>query len=205
MVLGGGGSSATPALDAVLVEGNTTGGTDVVVSAGDAVLFTENAAVPWTPAAGLGTYWVRDDAPNVPVFTDDAGADNVLAYVGATVTVPATLAYAVSGDLAVDTNVAFPLRPHVTFTITGVDVEVKTAPTGANIIVDVNVEGSTIFADPSDRPEIVATEFTASGGDLGTTTISADEAVTIDVDQIGSTIAGADLVVMLRGTVQGTV
>lgn len=27
------------------------------------------------PTAGVGQYWVRDDAPNTPMFTDDAGTD----------------------------------------------------------------------------------------------------------------------------------
>src|SRR5262245_25673073 len=47
---------------------------------------TEQAAVPGgAPAAGHGKVWVRNDAPNVLIFTDDNGTDNELAYgVGAT-------------------------------------------------------------------------------------------------------------------------
>jgi hypothetical protein len=45
----------------------------------DYLLTTEFAAVPLTPAAGEGTFWVRDDAPNTPMFTDDAGTDHELA------------------------------------------------------------------------------------------------------------------------------
>lgn len=42
----------------------------------------EQAAVPGgAPAAGDGTFWIRDDAPNVPIFTDDSGADRLLAYI----------------------------------------------------------------------------------------------------------------------------
>jgi len=74
---------ATPDLDAVLVVGNVTGGSDIEVSSGDTIILNEQAAVPWTPAATKGTIWVRNDVPNVPVFTDDAGNDNELAYAGA--------------------------------------------------------------------------------------------------------------------------
>jgi len=38
-------------------------------------LFTERAAHDFTPAATRGILWVRSDAPNVLVFTDDAGTD----------------------------------------------------------------------------------------------------------------------------------
>lgn len=33
------------------------------------------------PTAGFGRFWTRDDAPNIPMFTDDTDVDNVLAYV----------------------------------------------------------------------------------------------------------------------------
>jgi len=46
------------------------------VSAG--VEHTETSAAPSTPGPGDGMFWVRDDSPNVPMFTDDAGTDFVL-------------------------------------------------------------------------------------------------------------------------------
>ena len=39
---------------------------------------TETGVVPGTPAAGSGQFWVRNDVPNVPIFTDDNGVDWVL-------------------------------------------------------------------------------------------------------------------------------
>lgn len=38
----------------------------------------EQATVPGTGGAGIGRVWVRDDAPNVMVFTDDTGTDTIL-------------------------------------------------------------------------------------------------------------------------------
>ena len=42
--------------------------------------FNENASIPGTlaPAAGEGALWVRNDTPNVLIFTDNAGTDWVL-------------------------------------------------------------------------------------------------------------------------------
>jgi hypothetical protein len=77
---------------------------------------------------------------------------------------------------------------------------VLTAPTGANLIVDVNKNGTTIFTTQANRPEITAGSKTATSGAPDVTSLSKNDAITIDVDQVGSTIAGADLSVMVRGT-----
>jgi len=47
--------------------------TPKVVNVGD-IVQTERAAAA-APIAGLGQFWVRDDVPNVPMFTDDLGTD----------------------------------------------------------------------------------------------------------------------------------
>jgi len=46
------------------------------------IRFTERADHIQTPVATFGEFWVRNDAPNVPMFTDDAGTDFVLNSVG---------------------------------------------------------------------------------------------------------------------------
>lgn len=47
------------------------------------MVFTEQTTVPGgAPGAGFGTVWVRDDAPNVLMFTDDAGTDWQISGVG---------------------------------------------------------------------------------------------------------------------------
>jgi len=49
------------------------------------IRFPERATVPNAPAAwaGYGTYWVKNDVPSTPYFTDDTGVDHLLAYSGA--------------------------------------------------------------------------------------------------------------------------
>lgn len=83
----------------------------------------------------------------------------------------------------------------------GVRLGVTTAPTGATLLVDVNVTGSgSIF---STRPQIDATEKTsttaATAPVITDTTLDDDAEITIDIDQVGSTIAGAGLKVHLIG------
>jgi hypothetical protein len=79
-----------------------------------------------------------------------------------------------------------------------IEASVGTAPTDASLIVDVNVNGETIFATPADRPTIAASGFVDSAGALSRDTLVGGEYLTMDIDQIGSTIAGADLTVVIR-------
>ena len=44
----------------------------------DFVLSMRERAASFSDIAGRGQYWVRNDAPNTPVFTDDTGVDHVL-------------------------------------------------------------------------------------------------------------------------------
>ena len=85
-------------------------------------------------------------------------------------------------------------------TLTSVRLNVNTAPTGAAIIVDINEGGSSVF---STRPQIDANAKTNVGS--GTPAVISDSAladdaeITIDIDQVGSTIAGKGLKVWLMG------
>lgn len=85
-------------------------------------------------------------------------------------------------------------------TIVGVSVSVDTAPTGADIIVDVNKNGTTIFTTQANRPRVVAGAFSTAAEvtNMNVTSIAAGDYITIDVDQVGSTVAGSDLSVFVR-------
>jgi hypothetical protein len=50
----------------------------------DGVTMNEAAAEPTATAAGEGSYWVKDDAPTTPYFTDDDSDDHQLAYLADT-------------------------------------------------------------------------------------------------------------------------
>lgn len=82
-------------------------------------------------------------------------------------------------------------------TIANVVASVSTAPTGATVIFDVNKNGTTIFSTQANRPTIAISGFVDLSSTPNTTSVAAGEYLTIDVDQIGSTIAGADAVVKI--------
>lgn len=78
-------------------------------------------------------------------------------------------------------------------TISGIRLAVGVAPAGADLICDVNLNGNTIFTTQGNRPTITAGNAIGALTAPDVTTVSAGDYITIDVDQIGSSTAGADL------------
>jgi hypothetical protein len=82
------------------------------------------------------------------------------------------------------------------YTIASVRASVGTAPTGTSLIVDVNKNGTTIFTTQTNRPTI-SSYTTALITNMEVTTVAAGDYLTVDIDQVGSTVAGTDLVVLI--------
>ena len=83
------------------------------------------------------------------------------------------------------------------YVVEKIRISVGTAPTGADLIADVNLNGVSVFASQAARPRIVA------GQNVGSVTptnlvVNVDQYLTVDVDQVGSTEPGADIVVQIR-------
>ncbi len=79
-------------------------------------------------------------------------------------------------------------------TITVLRGAVGTPPTGSEIVLDVNVNGGSVFATPADRLSILADAHTAVVQPVDLT-VAAGDYLTVDVDDVGSTTPGADLTV----------
>lgn len=84
-----------------------------------------------------------------------------------------------------------------TRTLGAVRASVGIAPTGTTVIVDVNINGTTIYGTQANRPTIGTGSFTALGGSNSITTIGTASYLTVDIDQVGSTVTGSDLVVQI--------
>uniref|UniRef100_UPI003F490D8E hypothetical protein n=1 Tax=Nonomuraea sp. CA-251285 TaxID=3240002 RepID=UPI003F490D8E len=85
-----------------------------------------------------------------------------------------------------------------TLTLRGVRASVGTAPTGASIVVDINIGGATIFSTQANRPSIAASANTSGKvTNYNTTTIADGGYFTVDIDAVGSGTAGADLTVQI--------
>ena len=85
-------------------------------------------------------------------------------------------------------------------TLTEVRCSVLTAPTGSVVTVDINEDGTTIL---STKLTIDATELTsqtaATPAVISDAGLADDAAITIDIDTVGASVAGAGLVVTLVG------
>jgi hypothetical protein len=87
------------------------------------------------------------------------------------------------------------------FTLAAVRASVTTAPTGAAISVGINEGGVSILSTDLTIDATELTSTTAAVAAVISDSALADDAeITIDIDQIGSTIAGAGLKVYLIGT-----
>ena len=84
------------------------------------------------------------------------------------------------------------------YTLIDYRVRWGTAPTGASGIVDINKNGTTIFTTQGNRPTATTGTKLATTTAPNVTTFADGDYISIDVDAIGSTVAGADLVIALR-------
>jgi hypothetical protein len=87
-------------------------------------------------------------------------------------------------------------------TLTGVKAGCTTAPTGATLTIDINEAGSTILTtkltiDASEKTSASAATAAVIGG--AGPALASDALMTIDIDQVGSSVAGAGLKVYLIG------
>jgi hypothetical protein len=108
--------------------------------------------------------------------------------------------FVVSGTLTTGANqCAYFLAP-LHCRVDEVFCHAATAPSGADIIIDVNYDGTSMFATPAYQP-MVSDSLNDGVTSLvdGGSSINKDAVITVDVDQIGSGTAGSDLTVFVRG------
>lgn len=87
-----------------------------------------------------------------------------------------------------------------TLTLIRWDFRAKTAPTGAALIADVNVAGTSLWdSNQGNRPTIAAGQTSGTDTSFDTASLADGDVLTLDVDQIGSTIAGGQITVILEG------
>jgi hypothetical protein len=158
------------------------------------VLFQREQAAADADVAAQGQWWTKTATPNRPMFTDDAGTDHEL--------LAAEIGIACSDETTALTTGAAKatFRMPYAMTLSEVRASVTTAPTGSVLTVDINETGTTIL---STKITIDATEKTsetaATAPVISDTALADDAEITIDIDTVGSTVAGAGLKVWLIG------
>lgn len=153
----------------------------------------------FSPGGGSGSGALSGDSD---VALSNPATDHVLAYDGTTAKwinkpVPAAGAFVLSrpGALTVAGGSA---RLPLPFDCTLVGVAAAIGETADDaVLVDINCNGTSIFADANDRPSITASSYQSAESVIAAS-VTAGDYLTVDVDQVGSTAPGADLTVVIR-------
>ncbi|GII83300.1 hypothetical protein Ssi03_12900 [Sphaerisporangium siamense] len=113
---------------------------------------------------------------------------------------PITLTYSISGSVTVGAG-TFRIYNDSgnAWTVLAVRATVGTAPTGGTngIRIDVNKNGTSIFASSGAQPAIAVSTNTIKTTTFATSTVADGEYLTVDVDTIGATVSGSNLVVQV--------
>lgn len=185
----------------------------VVASLNLAHLNTWTVTQVFSQATGAGISVVMKPATGSPTgdifqITNNAGSTvyNVCDSIGNMFPYPVTFGLAAGTAATTGTNLTFQVIMPSAGKILKAWAKATTGPTGADLIFDINLNGSTIWSTQANRLKIVAGATTGNTTTFNTTTFAAGDLFTIDIDQVGSTIAGQDITVMLFcvGTNNGT-
>jgi hypothetical protein len=161
----------------------------------NAVLVDGNGSETINEVSGIYLYLQHDYI----TIQSDGSNWKLLAKTWNEVIIPFTIA----GNL---TAVA-PAAPSWIFTwltgrIFGAYAYIRTAPTTSDLIFDVNKNGTTVWSTQANRLTVVDGASTGVQVAFNTVLLSQDDRLDLDVDQIGSGVAGADATVLLNVRVQ---
>lgn len=113
--------------------------------------------------------------------------------------IPRGFAFSVVGTLSTGTSQTPALIALQSMTISKAYANVKTAPTGASILVDINKNGTSIWGTTqANRLTVLASATTGTQTSFDTTALVEGDILTIDLDQVGSTVAGADITITVK-------
>jgi hypothetical protein len=199
-----------PATDGTTGQVLSTNGSAVLswaTAGGGSVTIGTNAADVLSAEAGEIT--ADDAAADKIVFWDDSASKLTYLAMGDGVAIDGTTIYAQdwfviavsdeSTNLATGPNKVYFRMPYAG-TLLAVRASVNTAPTDANIEVDINEDGSPLLSTILSIDESEKTSTTAAVPAVisGTGALTDDAEITIDIDQVGSTVAGKGLKVYLK-------
>jgi hypothetical protein len=198
-----------PATDGTTGQALTTNGSAVLswaTAGGGSVTIGTSAADVLSAAAGEIT--ADDAAADKIVFWDDSASKLTYLALGDGVAIDGTTIYGQdwfviaasdeATDLATGTGKVYFRMPYAG-TLLAVKATVNTAPTGSTLICDINEAGTSVLGtklsiDASEKTSDTA----ASAATITDSALANDAEITIDIDQVGSTIKGKGLKVYLK-------
>jgi hypothetical protein len=188
------------------VTGATGVGVTGATGPGASVTIGTSAADILSIASGEIT--ADDAAADKIVFWDDSANKLTYLALGDGVAIDGTTIYAQdwfviaasdeATNLTTGTNKVYFRMPYAA-TLLSVKATVNTAPTGSTLICDINEAGTSVLGtklsiDASEKTSDTA----ASAATITDSALANDAEITIDIDQVGSTVAGKGLKVYLK-------
>lgn len=205
-IMAGGGMTNPMTTAEDIIVGGTAGaparlgiGTD-----GQVLTVVAGALAYATPSAGTGDVVGPASAVTARIATFNGTTGKLIQDGGKTIAQLQTQSISIACSdetTALTTGTAkVTFRMPYAFTLTAVRASVTTAPTGSVLTVDINEGGSTILSPKITIDATEKTSTTAATPPVISDTALADDAeITIDIDTVGSTVAGAGLKVYLIG------
>lgn len=107
------------------------------------------------------------------------------------------ITFSISGELVAEAK-THRYYPPFDITIDDMVLSCGVAPTGSSVKFDVDRSGTTIFTTQGNRPEVAAAAYVDTAAVPDVTTVTTSQYLTIEVDEIGSTLPGEDAVLTIR-------
>ncbi|MFZ9959558.1 MAG: hypothetical protein ACO3GP_04130 [Candidatus Limnocylindrus sp.] len=177
--------------------GTNTGDVTLGASVADVLDISGQVLAADDPGADRILFW--DDSESKLRHLSLAGG---LSISGTVLTVPVEIGLACSDETtALTTGTAkVTFRMPYAMTLQAVRAGVTTAPTGSTLVVDINEGGTSVLSTKLSIDAGEKTSTTAATAAVISDSALADDAeITVDIDQIGATVAGAGLKVWLIG------
>ncbi len=149
---------------------------------------------PTTPASNKIHLFAKDKSGIPSLYCiNDAGTVYELSENTPTFTFP------IAGTLTTGTSLTNALIAMKALTITKVYAYSKTGPVGADLIIDINKNGTSIWnSTQANRVKIIDGATSGNQTSFDTTALAEGDVLTPDIDQVGSTTAGADLTIQVK-------
>jgi hypothetical protein len=162
--------------------------------------------VGFAPPAGAGstTYTLpASDGTNGQVLTTNGSGQLSWADKGSSAnSAVRVVSFTLPGNAIVGENKTCSFIVPFNFTITKAYAYARTVPTGAALIFDIIKNGTSIWnTNPGNRLQITSSQNMGIQTNFDTTTFAEYDIIDIDLVQVGSSTAGADITVEIKGTV----
>lgn len=139
----------------------------------------------------------RAQQANVNTFNSQLVNFSLGRIAGQATSGPSILTFEQPGYLSTGTGIGRILFP-LSVDILSVTTACYATPTGSSIIVDINKNGTTLFTTQGNRPTIAIGANASTPMIPAITRVGGGEYITCDIDQVGSTLPGSDLSVIVR-------